>query len=170
MHTILNGSERVQPATLKRFSDRFARFNLPGKAVRPAYGMAEATVYIAVRNVGEPPEVVHFDGENYRPARRRSADGSGTPLVSYGRVISRFASSTPIPCVECPEGTVGEIWVHGDHVAAGYWQKPEETAHTFGARLSIRRKARQRVPGCGPEIPASTPRASCSSWAASRTC
>ncbi len=28
VHTILNGSERVQPATLKRFADRFAPFNL----------------------------------------------------------------------------------------------------------------------------------------------
>ena len=30
VHTILSGSERVQPATLKRFADRFARFNLHG--------------------------------------------------------------------------------------------------------------------------------------------
>ena len=52
MHTILNGSERVQPATLKRFADRFARFNFPDKALRPAYGMAEATVYIATRKRG----------------------------------------------------------------------------------------------------------------------
>ena len=36
---------------------------------------------------------------------------------------------------ECPEGTVGEIWVHGENVAAGYWQKPEETERTFGAKI-----------------------------------
>ena len=30
---------------------------------------------------------------------------------------------------------VGEIWVHGDNVAAGYWSKPEETERTFGAKL-----------------------------------
>ena len=29
----------------------------------------------------------------------------------------------------------GEIWVHGDNVALGYWQKPHETETTFGARL-----------------------------------
>jgi fatty acid CoA ligase FadD28 len=32
-------------------------------------------------------------------------------------------------------GTVGEIWVHGDNVAIGYWQKPQETERTFGATL-----------------------------------
>ena len=49
---ILNGSERVQPATLKRFTDRFARFNLRDKAIRPSYGMAEATVYVGDPHTG----------------------------------------------------------------------------------------------------------------------
>jgi acyl carrier protein len=31
---------------------------------------------------------------------------------------------------------VGEIWVSGPSVAAGYWGRPEETAVTFGARLA----------------------------------
>ena len=36
---------------------------------------------------------------------------------------------------ECPAGTVGEIWVSGDNVAAGYWNKPEETERTFGGQI-----------------------------------
>jgi acyl-CoA synthetase (AMP-forming)/AMP-acid ligase II len=36
---------------------------------------------------------------------------------------------------ECPAGTAGEIWVHGDNVAMGYWQKPQETERTFRASL-----------------------------------
>jgi fatty acid CoA ligase FadD21 len=36
---------------------------------------------------------------------------------------------------ECPAGTIGEIWVHGDNVAKGYWRKPEETQCTFNAQL-----------------------------------
>ncbi|KBM62838.1 fatty-acid-AMP ligase FadD25 [Mycobacterium tuberculosis KT-0032] len=54
VHGILNGSERVQPVTLKRFIDRFAPFNLDPKAIRPSYGMAEATVYVATRKAGQP--------------------------------------------------------------------------------------------------------------------
>lgn len=34
-----------------------------------------------------------------------------------------------------PRGTIGEIWVKGDNVAEGYWNKPDETRHTFGAML-----------------------------------
>ncbi|MCL6007722.1 AMP-binding protein, partial [Neisseria meningitidis] len=36
---------------------------------------------------------------------------------------------------ECPPGTIGEIWVHGDNVAGGYWEKPDETQRTFGGAL-----------------------------------
>ena len=137
VHTILNGSERVQPATLKRFADRFAPFNLAASAIRPAYGMAEATVYIAVRGVGEPPEIGYFESEQLpRGQAIRCAIGSGTPLVSYGvaeTVLTRVVD--PDTGRQCPEGTVGEIWVHGDNVADSYWNKPEETESTFGGKI-----------------------------------
>ena len=138
VHTILNGAERVQPATLKRFADRFAPFNFDPRALRPSYGMAEATVYIATRQVGEPPKITLFDAEKLPAGQaNRCEAGSGTPLVSYGapksmlvRIVDRDTSR------ECPDGTVGEIWVHGDNVAGGYWQKPEESQHTFGAKIA----------------------------------
>jgi long-chain fatty acid adenylyltransferase FadD28 len=137
VHTILNGSERVQPVTLKRFADRFARFNFDPRAIRPCYGMAEATVYMSTRQVGEPPEIGYFDSEKLPGGEAvRCETGSGTPLVSYGdpkSMLHRIVD--PDTGRECPEGTVGEIWVHGDNVAAGYWQKPEETARTFGAKI-----------------------------------
>jgi long chain fatty acid CoA FadD26 len=37
--------------------------------------------------------------------------------------------------VQNPPGTIGEIWVHGDNVAMGYWRKPRETERTFGAKI-----------------------------------
>ncbi|WP_085269727.1 AMP-binding protein [Mycobacterium parmense] len=137
VHSLLNGSERVQPATLKRFADRFARFNLDPAVLRPSYGMAEATVYIATRNVGEPPKIVHFDSEKLSAGQaERSETGSGTPLVSYGTPKSQLVRIVDSDTRrECPEGSVGEIWVHGNHVAAGYWQKAEENQRTFGAQI-----------------------------------
>ena len=137
VQTIINGSERVQPATLKRFADRFAPFNFHPRALRPCYGMAEATVYMATRQVGEPPEIGHFDSEKLPAGEaERCATGSGTPLVSYGDPKSMLVRIVaPHTSRECPDGTVGEIWVNGDNVASGYWQKPEETERTFGAKI-----------------------------------
>ncbi|MDI3314313.1 MAG: AMP-binding protein [Mycobacterium sp.] len=135
---IINGSERVQPATLRRFTRRFARFNLPGRAIRPSYGLAEATVYVATRTGAQPPAVVHFESEKLATGRaERCENDRGTPLVSYGVPRSPMVRIVdPETRSECSPGTVGEIWVHGANVARGYWRKPEETESTFGARLA----------------------------------
>jgi fatty acid CoA ligase FadD28 len=135
--SILNGSERVQPATLHRFAERFARFNLPAKALRPSYGLAEATVYVATREAGQPPEIVHFESEKLSVGHAiRCGDGGATALVSYGVPQSQTIRIVdPDTSTESPAGTVGEIWVHGANVATGYWRKPQETESTFGGRL-----------------------------------
>jgi long-chain fatty acid adenylyltransferase FadD28 len=135
--SILNGSERVQPATLQRFTDRFSGFNLQDKVLRPSYGMAEATLYVATREAGQPPHIVHFESEELTAGHaKRRAGGGGTPLVSYGVPQSPMVRIVaPDTRIECRAGTTGEIWVHGDNVANGYWQKPEETEQTFGATL-----------------------------------
>lgn len=134
---ILNGSERVHPATLRRFTDRFARFNLPDNAVRPSYGLAEATVYALTRTPAQPPKMVHFDPEKLAAGSAEGCESpTGTPLVSYGTPRSPMIRIVdPDTRIECPQGTVGEIWAHGGNIAMGYWQKPEETERTFGDRL-----------------------------------
>jgi fatty acid CoA ligase FadD28 len=135
--SIFNGGERVQPATLQRFTERFACFNLQGKVLRPSYGMAEATCYVATREAGQPPQVAHFESESLTAGHaKRRASGGGTPLVSYGVPQSPMVRIVdPETSIECSAGTTGEIWVHGANVATGYWQKPQETEKTFGAML-----------------------------------
>ncbi|HXL61631.1 MAG TPA: fatty-acid--AMP ligase, partial [Mycobacterium sp.] len=133
--SIISGSERVYPATLNRFVDRFARFNFGHHMMTPSYGMAEATVYVATRATGGAPEVVHFETEKLATGTAtRCAPETGSPLLSYGVPKSpNVRIVDPDTSTECPAGTVGEIWVNGDNVAAGYWNKPDETERTFGA-------------------------------------
>jgi fatty acid CoA ligase FadD28 len=135
--TILSGSERVQPLTLKRFSDRFAQFNLQESVLRPSYGLAEATVYAATSAAGKPPTIVEFDADQLAAGQANRREGEGTtPLISYQVPESPTVCVVdPDTCIECPEGAVGEIWIHGDNVAVGYWNKPAETERTFGGRL-----------------------------------
>jgi long-chain fatty acid adenylyltransferase FadD28 len=136
--SILNGAERVQPATLRRFADRFARYNLQDRVLRPSYGMAEATLYIATHAAGKPPQVVRFDSEKLTAGVATRLSGGGTPLVSYGVPQSPIVRIVnPENGIECPAGTTGEIWVHGGNVATGYWQKPQESEQTFGATVVI---------------------------------
>ncbi|MBY0290450.1 MAG: AMP-binding protein [Mycobacteriaceae bacterium] len=134
---IATGSERVHAATLRRFTQRFAHFNLREDVLRPSYGLAEATVYVATRAGAQPPKIVRFDSEKLTAGKaERCANGGGTSLVSYGVPQSPTVRIVdPDTRTECPAGMTGEIWVHGDNVAAGYWQKPAETEKTFAGEL-----------------------------------
>lgn len=134
---IYSGAERVQPTTLKRFAQRFARFNFREAVIRPSYGLAEATLYVATAESAIPPKIVHFEREKLSAGQaKRCPDGGGTPLVSYGTPESPAVRIVdPETRIECAVGTVGEIWTLGDNVCAGYWNKPEETERTFGGTL-----------------------------------
>lgn len=135
---IVTGSERVHPATLRRFTQRFARFNLHESVIRPSYGLAEATVYVATRAPGDAPAIGHFDPEKLSEGQATPLPGGrGTPLISYGRPEAPLVRIVdPDTRTECAAGTTGEIWVHGDNVAEGYWGNPEKTGSTFGGVLA----------------------------------
>lgn len=133
---ILSGAERVHVATLRRFAQRFARFNLQETVLRPSYGLAEATLYVATHESRRAPGVVHFEPEKLSAGHAKRTT-NGTPLVSYGiprnppvRIVD------PETCAEMSAGMVGEIWTQGENVALGYWQKPAESEHTFGGVIA----------------------------------
>ncbi|WP_207383230.1 AMP-binding protein, partial [Mycobacterium tuberculosis] len=138
VRTIVTGAERVNVATLRRFTERFAPFNLSETAIRPSYGLAEATVYVATAGPGRAPKSVCFDYQQLSVGQaKRTENGSeGANLVSYGAPrASTVRIVDPETRMENPAGTVGEIWVQGDNVGLGYWRNPQQTEATFRARL-----------------------------------
>jgi acyl-CoA synthetase (AMP-forming)/AMP-acid ligase II len=116
-----NGSEPVRPETLDAFSATFADCGFRRQAFRPCYGLAEATLMVT-------------SGSAAPAARSIAVDGSRA--VSCGRPIRghRVIVVEPDSGKEVADGQVGEIWVAGPSVAAGYWQRPDESEHAFGAR------------------------------------
>jgi long-chain fatty acid adenylase/transferase FadD26 len=137
VEVVLNGAERVHVATIRRFLEKFSRFNFPERALRPSYGLAEAMVYVA-SSAGRPPTAARFDYEKLTAghAKRCGKEQAGSELVSHGppractvRIVD------PQTRIENPVGKIGEIWVHGDNVAAGYWRNPELSERTFNATI-----------------------------------
>jgi len=140
VHTILSGSERIHAATIRRFVDRFARFNLPAEALAPSYGLAEAMVYVASAPRANRPVTVRLDYENLAGGNlvggtARTGRG-GTEFVSIGGPRACMVRIVdPEAHTENPDEQVGEIWVHGPNVAGGYWHNAEATERTFGGHL-----------------------------------
>jgi fatty acid CoA ligase FadD28 len=133
---IMSGAERVNSTTISRFAQRFARFNLPESVIRPAYGLAEATLFVATGEPGRPTDFVHFEREKLSAGHAKRCE-TGTPLVSYGRPRSPIVRIVdPETATEKPAEMIGEIWVRGDNVSSGYWRRRVETEQTFAANIT----------------------------------
>jgi fatty acid CoA ligase FadD32 len=131
----LNGSEPVRPATIAAFDKAFGPHGFPAKAHEPSYGLAEATVYVASSGT-QGPTITAFDREQLAAGHAVVAEG-GREVVSVGRPFGQLVRIVDRTSrTELPDGEVGEIWVHGPHIAAGYWRQPERTAETFDAQLA----------------------------------
>ncbi|MBV8861753.1 MAG: AMP-binding protein [Mycobacterium sp.] len=137
---INSGAERVQPATVKEFTRRFARFNLRNTVIRPSYGLAEATLWVASPHTGRPAAAVRFDNEQLSRGYAKPCNAQqdcGAELVGHGEPrMCDVRIVDPDRGTENPPGEIGEIWIHGANVASGYWQKPAQTKHTFGGRIA----------------------------------
>ncbi len=87
VQAILSGAERVHYATIKRFTERFAPFGLQERVLRPSYGLAEATLYVATPEPGKPVTTARFDLAQLSAGLARPCVGGRdgtTELVSYG--------------------------------------------------------------------------------------
>lgn len=134
---IISGAERVHPSTLHRFNERFASAGLAASTVRSSYGLAEATVYVVASPGGRKPTEVRFDSEKLAAGHAELCAAGGSELVGCGTPRAcEVRIVDPETLRELPAGEVGEIWVHGDQVAAGYWRNPELSARTFGGQLA----------------------------------
>ncbi len=67
-----------------------------------------------------------------------SEPGTSNDWVSCGVADGemRIRIVDPVTRRPRPDGEVGEIWIAGASVAAGYWNKPRESASTFRAFLA----------------------------------
>ena len=137
------GSEPVSMTAINSFTEAFAPHGLPSTAIKPSYGIAEATLMVATTAPEARPTAAYFDAEALAGGRavRVSPDApNSAEQVSCGQVARSLSVIivNPDTCEELPDGSVGEIWLHGDNVGRGYWGKAEETESIFRARLNTR--------------------------------
>ena len=135
------GAERIRSSTLEQFAETFAPCGFRRESFFPCYGLAEATLMVSGGPRDVPPTVVHAAASALEQQIVEDAppgDAHACSLVGSGARIpgQRVVIVAPEERKACPDGRVGEIWVQGPCVAAGYYGQPEATRKVFGARLA----------------------------------
>lgn len=137
---LINGSEPIRPAATAGFLEDFAVSGLRREALASGYGLAEVCVLLSVGRILE--RLTAFDADALEEGRAVPVgDGRGRFVASCGRIEPedyRFAIVDPATGRPRADGEVGELWVSGRSVAAGYWGKPEATRATFENRIDGR--------------------------------
>jgi len=127
-----NGAEPVRAETLERFVERFAPYGFRREALLPVYGLAEATLGVAVPRMGagfkvDRIERAAFESEG-RAIPASAADPAPLEFVNAGK---------PIPGVDVrivdasgrdlPERAEGQLWFRGPAATSGYYRNPAAT-------------------------------------------
>ncbi|MGF6752806.1 fatty acyl-AMP ligase [Paraburkholderia sp. GAS42] len=141
-----SGAEPVRSDTLNRFVERFGSRGFRRSAFYPCYGMAETTLFVTGKRREDSPRTLTIDSVAYAKTAQAvvpddpSLDTLVRELVSCGRPATGLDVRIvdPDSAIERADGAVGEIWVAGPSVAAGYWDRPCTTDQVFGASMRDR--------------------------------
>ncbi|WP_269745092.1 AMP-binding protein [Methyloversatilis thermotolerans] len=117
------GAETVRAGTLERFSDAFAPAGFRRNAFLPCYGLAEATLLATSARAGQGAHLLAVDPvalreHEVRPARgdaARTLVGCGVPADGSELIIVDPDTKSRLPA-----DRIGEIWLRGPGVCAGY--------------------------------------------------
>ncbi|WP_405945142.1 amino acid adenylation domain-containing protein [Streptomyces sp. NBC_00932] len=135
-----NGAEPIRAESQDGFAEAFAAQGFDPRAFFACYGIAEATLLVSGADRGEGARVLAVDDDQLALHGRAvpAAEGRGIRLVSCGAPAAGHQVLIVDPDLGCrvDDGAVGEIWVSGPSVAAGYLDAPEATAATFGAQVA----------------------------------
>jgi acyl-CoA synthetase (AMP-forming)/AMP-acid ligase II len=136
-----NGAEPIHPETMERFATVFSSCGFNPRAFYPCYGLAESTLYVTGGKALSGPRYLQVNRSKLEQGKVAAAtpdDEDTKALVGCGRAFAdqKVVIVDPHSRRKCPDGRVGEIWVSGPSVAAGYWNRPQESAKVFCARLA----------------------------------
>jgi acyl-CoA synthetase (AMP-forming)/AMP-acid ligase II len=134
-----NGAEPIRVPTLDAFARRFGPAGFRRDAFYLCYGLAEATVSVSGGALpGLTHRVVDADAleagvlreppDEDATARTRTVASCGTASAFDLAIVNPETGEV------LPEGGIGEIWVSGPSVAAGYFEAPQETQDVFRAQ------------------------------------
>ncbi|MFN3565753.1 MAG: AMP-binding protein, partial [Burkholderiaceae bacterium] len=131
-----NGAEAVNPDTLARFAQRFARCGFNPEAITPVYGLAEASVGLLFPPLLRGPLVDRVQRDAFTRSGRAlpaaADDATALRFVSCGRPLPGHAIRIVDDADrEVAERIEGHLQFRGPSATQGYFRNPRETARLF---------------------------------------
>lgn len=131
-----NGAEPVSPATIERFTERFAPYGLRRDAIAPVYGLAESSVGLAFPPLGRGPLIDRVDRDTFVRSGRADPVEPGAPdplrFVACGQPLPgheiRIVDATGN---ELGDRREGRIEFRGPSATAGYFRNADATRSLF---------------------------------------
>lgn len=136
LRALVNGSEPVGAATVRRFVERFQKYGLRPEAVAPAYGLAECAVALTLPPRDRPPRIDRIKSETFALWRRAAPaaddDSSALEIVACGQPLPRHeVRIIDDTGHELPERQEGRLQFRGPSATSGYFHNPEKTRGLF---------------------------------------
>jgi 1-acyl-sn-glycerol-3-phosphate acyltransferase len=130
-----NGAEAVAPATIRRFTARFARYGFRPEAMAPVYGLAEDAVGLAFPPMGRAPVIDRIERAALTGHGRAVPAAANHPdaleFVACGHPLPGHDIRILGPLGELPERQEGHLQFRGPSATAGYFGNPAATAALF---------------------------------------
>jgi acyl-CoA synthetase (AMP-forming)/AMP-acid ligase II len=128
----LNGAEPVSADTLRRFAQRFERWGFSARALRPVYGLSEASLAVTFPPEGRGPRALGVDPAVL--AREARVEEGPRELVSVGAPVAGFEVEVRDALgTVLPERRVGRVYARGPSLMSGYFGDAEATARALSA-------------------------------------
>ncbi len=132
---ILNGAEPISPDVCDEFLNTLAPYGLRRIAMKPAYGMAEASLLATLDKLDDEVKSVYLARNSLTRGEKVTPLGNdldtvpfvkvGTPLQDCQVKIADEKGNT------CEDNVIGEILIKGDNVTPGYYNNSEATRKTI---------------------------------------
>ncbi len=127
------GAEMILPSSVRLFFDRFGPAGFKPEAMRPGYGLAEATLMVTNTPPGRHLETLWVQRDCLRSRAEITTETEGAvELAAVGSPIPGFeieirdAQGAPLP-----ELQVGEVCVHSPTISSGYDHDEEPSDDIF---------------------------------------
>ena len=136
----VSGAEPVRAEVMRRFAATVEPAGFRAEALRPSYGLAEATLLVTCGDRLSTLQTRVFDKaslQRHLVVPVDAAAAGGAEFVGCGRPLPDQPIAVVDPTTLSPVavGAVGEIWVAGPSVSAGYFGREDDNRAYFSGDL-----------------------------------